>query len=147
MRVLAGFGDNDVIARHEVDVTWTVQMMPEEDPKQDAPRDEGGEKALDGAIAAAWACPARDTSHRYAPRHGHQRHNDPAQLADRGGSQVRTGTLQQCYNIDHRCAPLSWMSCRLTQRNSTRQRATLPHFWRRYWLEDRLHIGLVALQK
>src|SRR5262249_985529 len=33
MRARAGFGDDDVIARDEVDVIGTVQMVPEEDPK------------------------------------------------------------------------------------------------------------------
>src|SRR5439155_21196001 len=91
-----------------------------------------GEKALDGAIAAAFARPACEPSHRHPPRHGHHRHDDTAQLADRGGGHVRTGTVQQCYNIDHRCAPLWCVRCRLGQRNSTRQRTTLPYFWRRY---------------
>ena len=124
MRALPGFGDDDFIACDEVDVTWTMHMAPEECPKQDAPRDDRGEKALGGAIAAAFAGPARHAYHRHPPCHGYHRHDDPAQLADRGGSHVRTETVQQCYNIDHGCAPLWCVSCRLGQRNSTRQRAT-----------------------
>src|SRR5262249_40449032 len=69
MRVLAGCGDDDVIARDEVDVTRTVQMVPEEDPKQEAPREDRGEKALDGAIAAAFACPAGHAEHGDASGH------------------------------------------------------------------------------
>src|SRR3712207_6799208 len=111
MRTLAGFGHDDFIARHEVDVTRTVHMMPEEDPKQDAPRDDRGEHALDSAIAPAFAGPACEPYHRHPPRHGHHRHDDAAQLTDGGGSHVRTGTVQQCYNIDHRCAPLWCVSC------------------------------------
>src|SRR5215471_21371010 len=137
MRARASFGDDDVIARDQVDVTWTVQMVPEEDPKQYAPWDDHGEKALDRAITAAFASPPRQAQHRDAPGHDHQCHDDTAQPADRGGSHVRTSTLQQCYNIDHRCAPLWWRSCRLTQRNPTRQWATLPHFWQRYCFKTR----------
>ena len=81
MRALASFGDDDFIARHEVDVTRTVHMVPEEDPKQDAPRDDRGEKALDGAIAAAFARPAGHAEHGDTSGHHQERTHYPAALA------------------------------------------------------------------
>src|SRR5262249_12597574 len=111
MGVLAGFGDDDLIARHQVDRSWGVQMVAKEHPKEDPPGENRGKKALDRAIATAFAGPAREPYHRHSPCHSRHRHDDTAQPADRGGSHVRTSTLQQCYNIAHRGAPLSWMSC------------------------------------
>src|SRR5207244_5937779 len=144
MGTLPGFGDEDCVAHEEVDILGSIHMVPKEPPKQYPPGDAGGAKALDGARAATFAGPACAPSHRHPPRHGHQRPADTAPLADRGGCDVRTGTLQQCYNIDHRCAPLWCMSCRLGQRNSPRQRATFPHFWRRY-CHKRNYCGLIYL--
>jgi hypothetical protein len=57
-RARAGCGDDDCIARAEVDVTRTGHRVPEADPQQEAPREDRGDKALDGAIAAVWARPA-----------------------------------------------------------------------------------------
>src|SRR5262249_48151409 len=46
--------------------------------------------------------------------------------------------LAKCYNIAHRCAPLWCVSGHRAQCHSTRQRATLPHFWRRYCKSDHI---------
>jgi hypothetical protein len=81
MRARAGFGDDDVIARDEVDVIGTVQMVPEEDPKQDTPREDRGEKALDRAVAAACARPARHAEHGDTSGHHQERTHCPAASA------------------------------------------------------------------
>ncbi len=96
MRVLAGFGDDDVIARDEVDVTRTVHLVPEEDPKQKAPREDRGEKALDGAIAAAFARPAGHAEHGDASGHHQESAHYPAALAQSGCRYVGLKTLQEC---------------------------------------------------
>lgn len=99
MRVLAGFGDDDVIARDEVDVTRTVQMVPEEDPKQESPREDRGEKTLDGAIAAAWARPAGHAEHGDASGHYQERAHYPTALAQGSCRYVGLQALQECYNV------------------------------------------------
>ena len=58
MGVLAGFGDDDFIACDQVDLIRGVHMVTEKYPKQYPPGDDRGEKTLDGAIAATFACPA-----------------------------------------------------------------------------------------
>ena len=99
MGARAGFGDDDVIARDEVDVTRTVQIVPEEDPKQEAPRDDGGEKALDGAIAAAFAGPAGHAEHGDASGHYQERTHYLAALAQGACWDVGLKALQECYNV------------------------------------------------
>src|SRR5215467_13099391 len=99
MRVLAGFGDDDVIAGNEVDVTRTVPLVPEEDPKQEAPREDRGEKALDGAVAAAFARPAGHAEHSDASGHHQERAHYPAALVQGGGWYVGLKALQECYNV------------------------------------------------
>ena len=93
------------IARDEVDVTRAVHMVPEEDPKQEAPRDDGGEKALDGAIAAAFARPAGHAEHGDASGHHQERAHYPAALAQSGCRYVGLKALQKCYNV-HRGLPV-----------------------------------------
>ena len=96
MRARASFGDNDVIARDEVDVPRTVEMVPEEDPKQETPRDNRGEKALDGAIAAAVARPAGHAEHGHASGHHQESADYPAALAQGGCRYVGLKALQEC---------------------------------------------------
>jgi len=60
MCVCARFGDDDFIAAQEIDIIGTIHMVTKEDPKQQRPRDHCGKKALDSAIAAAFASPARE---------------------------------------------------------------------------------------
>jgi hypothetical protein len=102
---VSSFGDDDFAACDEGDVTWPGHMTPEEGPKPHAPREDRGAKALEGARATAWAGPARDAYHRHPSRHGDHRHDEPAPLADHGGSHMRTETGHQCDNSDQGCAP------------------------------------------
>src|SRR5215475_1202163 len=99
MRARTSFGDDDVIARDEVDVTRTVHMVPEEDPKQEPPREDRGEKALDGAIAAACACPAGHAEHGDASGHDQERTHYPAALAQGAGWDVGLKALHECDNV------------------------------------------------
>jgi hypothetical protein len=69
MGVLAGFRDDDFIASDEGDISWAVPMLTKAHPKQHRPREDGGEQALDGAIAATFAGPAGEAQHRDASRH------------------------------------------------------------------------------
>src|SRR4029450_3743783 len=48
MRTRAGFGHDDFIASSQVDIIRAIHMLTEEHPKQDCPRNDRGEKALDG---------------------------------------------------------------------------------------------------
>src|SRR4029450_13384764 len=57
MRTLARFGDDDFIASDQIVRSGGAQIVPEEHPKQDPPRDDGGEKALNRAIAPTFARP------------------------------------------------------------------------------------------
>jgi hypothetical protein len=56
--VCARFGGHDLIAHQQVAIVWTVDMPTKEHPKQDGPWEGLGEKALDGAVTATFACPA-----------------------------------------------------------------------------------------
>ena len=82
------FGGNDLIACQHVDILWTVHMLAKEHPKQDGPWECLGEKTLDGAVTAAWACPARDAEHRDPSRHREHGPSNPAELAAGGGCQI-----------------------------------------------------------
>ena len=112
-------------------------MLTKEHPKQGGPRDHRREKALHRAVTAPFACPAGDAQHGDPSCHHQHGQRNPAALAQGRCRHMGLEAVEKCYNIDHRCAPLWCGSCRLIQRNSTRQRATLPHFWRRYCYEDR----------
>src|SRR5262245_64188959 len=99
MRARASFGDDDVIDRDEVDVTRTVHMVPEEDPKQEPPREDRGEKALGRAIAAAFACPPGHAEHGDASGHHQERTHYPTALAQGTCWYVGLQALQECYNV------------------------------------------------
>ena len=99
MRARASFGDDDFSARDEGDVTWTVQMVPAEDPQQEAPREDRGDTALDGAIAAALARPAGHAEHGNASGHHEERAHYPTELAQGGCWSVGLKALQECYNV------------------------------------------------
>jgi hypothetical protein len=133
MRVLAGFGDDDVIARDEVDVSRTVQMVPEEDPKQESPREDRGEKALDGAIAAAWARPAGHAEHGEASGHYQESAHYPTALAQGSCRYVGLQALQECYNVH--CGLLRRVRVEVRDDiNSTllQKPMDVRQFWRRY---------------
>ena len=78
---LAGFGDHHFIASEQIDLLGTVDMLTEEDPKQRRPRNDGGEKALHGAIAPPLAGPAGEAQHRNTSSDDEESEHDPAQLA------------------------------------------------------------------
>ena len=101
MGVLAGFGDDDFIASDEVDISRAVHMLTKEHPKQHRPRDDGGEKALDGAIAAAFAGPAGDAQHRDASGHHQQGKGYPTQSAVGRRRDMGSEALEKCYNVHH----------------------------------------------
>src|SRR5262245_6426174 len=73
-------------------------MVTEEHPKQHRPWHDRGEKALDGAIAAALAGPAGDTQHGDPSRHHQHGPRNPAQLAP--GRRGHTGlqAVDECSN-------------------------------------------------
>ena len=96
---LAGFGDHDFIASGQGDVIRAVHILTEEHPKQHGPRNDRGEKALDGARAAAWAGPARHAQHRAPARHHQQRTSNPAQLASGRRGHIGLQALEECYNV------------------------------------------------
>src|SRR4030095_8396296 len=101
MGVLAGFRDDDFIARDEVDISRAVHMLTKEHPKQHRPREDGGKPALDGAIAAAFASPAGEAQHRDASRHHQQGKGYPAQLAVSRRRHMGSEALERCYNVHH----------------------------------------------
>jgi hypothetical protein len=72
MRVFAHFGSDDFIACQQVDVIWPLHMLTKEDPKQHGPRKRLGEKALDSAVAAAFARPAGEAEYSHPSRHDQQ---------------------------------------------------------------------------
>ena len=129
----AGFGHHDFIARQQGDLLRAVHMRTEEDPQPHRPGNHRGGKALHGAIAAPCAGPAGQTQQGEASGDDQQGGYDPAQLAEGRRRYRGSEALEKRDTIDHRWAPLLWyVRCRLGQRNSTRQRTTSPHFWRRY---------------
>jgi hypothetical protein len=99
MRALAGCGDDAFIARNEGDVTRTVPMVPEADPQQEAPRADRGDKALDGALAAAWARPAGHAEPGDASGHHQERTHYPAALAQGGCWEGGLKAWQECDNV------------------------------------------------
>jgi hypothetical protein len=106
MGELARFGGHDFIAHQQIGILWTVHMLTKEHPKQDGPRECLGEKALDGVVTAPIAGPAGDTQHRDSSRHHEHGPSNPTALADGGRCHMGVEAVEQCYNIDHRCAPL-----------------------------------------
>jgi hypothetical protein len=57
--VLAGFGDDDLVASKKIEIIGLEEMLPQEAPEELCPGEGRGEEALDGAIAAAVTTPAR----------------------------------------------------------------------------------------
>ena len=79
--VFARFGHHHFVANQQGDLIWTVAMLTKEHPKQHGPREGLGEKALDGAVTAAFARPARDPQHRDPSRQHQHGQSHPTQLA------------------------------------------------------------------
>jgi hypothetical protein len=101
MGVLAGFRDDDFIASDEVDISRAVHMLTKEHPKQHRPREDGGEQALDGAIAAAFAGPAGEAQHRDAPSYHQSGKSDPTQSAVGRRRDMGSEALEKYYNVHH----------------------------------------------
>src|SRR5262252_4982855 len=101
MGMRAGFRDDDFIARDEVDISRAVHMLTKEYPKQHRPREDSGEEALDGAVAAAFASPARDAQNRDASRHHQQGQGYPTQSAVGRRCDMGSEALEKCYNVHH----------------------------------------------
>jgi len=74
-------------------------MLPKEHPKQHRPREDGGEQALDGAIAAAFTGPAGDAQHRDASCHHQQGKDYPTQSAVGCHRDMGSEALEKCYNV------------------------------------------------
>src|SRR5262244_3110748 len=101
MGVLAGFRDDDFIASDEVDISGAVHMLTKEHPKQHRPWQDGGEQALDGTIAAAFAGPAGDAQHRDAASYHQQGKGYPTQSAVGRRRDMGSEALEKCYNVHH----------------------------------------------
>ena len=80
--MLAGFGDDRFITGEQIDIVGLEEVGAKEQPEQGRPGQDGGEKALNRAIAAARPGPARDAEHGDATGHGQQGQRDTAELAD-----------------------------------------------------------------
>ncbi len=80
--MLASFGHDGFITGEEIDIVLVEQMRTKEEPEQGSPGDDGGEKALDGAITAAICGPAGDAEHGDATGHGQHGQRDAVELAD-----------------------------------------------------------------
>src|SRR5262245_54947210 len=76
-------------------------MLTKEYPKQHRPREDGGEQALDGAIAAAFAGPAGEAQHRDASRYPQQGMGYPTQAAMGRRCDMGSEALEKCYNVHH----------------------------------------------
>jgi hypothetical protein len=82
MGVLAGFGHDRFITAEQIDIVSLEKVGPKEEPEQRGPRQDGGEEAVDGPIAAASASPAGDPQHGDTTGHGQHGQRDAAELAD-----------------------------------------------------------------
>src|SRR5262245_35333381 len=76
-------------------------MLTKEYPKQHRPREDGGEQALDGTIAAAFAGPAGNAQHRDTSRHHQQGKSYPTQSTVGRRRDMGSEALEQCYNVHH----------------------------------------------
>ena len=94
--MLAGFRDDDFIASDAVDLSGAVHMVPKKHPKQHPPREDGGEQALDSAIAPAFAGPAGDAQHRDASSHDQQGQGYPTQSAVGRRRDMGSEALEKC---------------------------------------------------
>jgi len=93
---LAGFGHDDLIASKKIDVISLEEMVAKEVPEELRPGEGGGEEALNGALAATVASPARDPQHRDAARHGQHAKGNVAQLTGGGRSDPGLEADEQC---------------------------------------------------
>jgi hypothetical protein len=101
MGVFAGFRDDDFIACDEIDIRRAMHMLTKDPPKQHRPREDGGEQALDGAIAAAFACPAGEAQHGDASSDHEQGMGDPTQSAMGRRRDMGSEAVEKCYNVHH----------------------------------------------
>ena len=99
--VFAGFRDDDFIACDEIDIRRAMHLLTKDPPKQHRPREDGGEQALDGAIAAAFACPAGEAQHGDASSDHEQGMGDPTQSAMGRRRDMGSEALEKCYNVHH----------------------------------------------
>ncbi len=96
---LASFGDDGFIASKKIDIVRVKEVVEKEEPEELRPGNEGGEEALNGAIAGIFASPAGDAGHSDTTSHGQHGQNDVAELAKRGWCQRHVEAVEQCYNI------------------------------------------------
>jgi hypothetical protein len=87
MRMLAGFGDDDLIASEDIDLGGFVEMVAKEEPKHARPREGRGKEALHRAIATAGARPAGEAAHGDAPRERQDGHDNVTELPGGGGGE------------------------------------------------------------
>jgi hypothetical protein len=99
--VLAGLRDDDFIASDDVAIRRTVPMMTQEHPKQHRPREDGGEQALDGTRAAAFAGPAGEAQPRDASSDHPQGQGYPTQAAVGRRWDMRSEALEKCSKVHH----------------------------------------------
>jgi hypothetical protein len=97
--VFAGFGDDGFIASKKLDVVRVQEMVLEEEPEELRPWNDGGEEALNGAIAGTSVSPAGDASHRDTTSHGQHGENDLDEGAKCRWCQRHVEAPQGCYNI------------------------------------------------
>src|SRR5262249_26252478 len=93
--VLAGFGHDRFIASQQIDIVGVEEVRAKEQPEQSGPGEDGGEKALHGAIAAALCGPTRDAEHGDATGHGQYSQRDAPKLVDSRHRNVRLKTKQE----------------------------------------------------
>jgi hypothetical protein len=93
--VLAGFGHDGFITSQKIDIISVKQVGAKKEPEQRGPGNEGGEEALDGAIAAAVSGPARNALHGDTPSHSQQGVRDTVELAYGGHGHLRKQAQQE----------------------------------------------------
>jgi hypothetical protein len=124
--MLAGFRNDDCIASDAVAISRAVHLLTKEPPKQHRPREDGREQALDGAIAAAFAGPAGDASHREASSHHQQGKGYPTQSAVGRRRDMGSEALEKCYNVHHGLLR-RWRVVVVVDNNSTRDLRQKPY--------------------
>ncbi len=87
--VLAGFGHDNLITGQEIDILGAEEMLAKEEDEHLRPGDDGGEEALDGAIAGTFATPARDAKHGDPTSHSQEGKGNAAEVGHGGDSQTR----------------------------------------------------------
>jgi hypothetical protein len=93
--------DHHFIASEQIDISRPVEMVTKKHPKQRPPREDCGEKALDGTIATTMASPAGQAQHRHTACYDQERTDDPTQLAYSRHCYVGSEALAKCYNVHH----------------------------------------------